>query len=63
MANEKVSKVIFGGQTLIDLTSDTVTADKLIQWKRNSEYTGFPGFLFDDGQAIAVSIPDNISKP
>ena len=31
MANEKVSKVIFGGQVLIDLTSDTVTAAKLLK--------------------------------
>lgn len=27
----KVSKVIFGGQTIIDLTNDTVTADKLLE--------------------------------
>ena len=26
----KISKVIYGGQTLIDLTGDTVTADKLL---------------------------------
>lgn len=31
MANEKVSKIIYYGQTLIDLTGDTVTADKLAQ--------------------------------
>lgn len=32
MANNKyVNKVIFGDETLIDLTSDTVTADKLLQ--------------------------------
>ena len=29
MANQYINKVIFGGQTLIDLTGDTVTADKL----------------------------------
>lgn len=29
MANQYINKVIYGGQTLIDLTSDTVTADKL----------------------------------
>lgn len=29
MANQYVNKVVFGGQTLIDLTGDTVTADKL----------------------------------
>lgn len=27
----KISKVIFGGDTLIDLTADTVTADKLLK--------------------------------
>lgn len=27
----KVSKVIYGGQTLIDLTNDTITADKLLE--------------------------------
>lgn len=27
----KISKVIFGGETLIDLTADTVTADKLLK--------------------------------
>lgn len=25
-----ISKVIYGGETLIDLTADTVTADKLL---------------------------------
>ncbi len=29
MADKKISKVIFGGETLIDLTEDTVTADAL----------------------------------
>lgn len=27
----KVSKIIYGGQTLIDLTNDTITADKLLE--------------------------------
>lgn len=26
-----INKVIYGGQTLIDLTGDTVTADKLLE--------------------------------
>ena len=30
MANEYVNKVIYGGNTLIDLTNDTVTADKIL---------------------------------
>lgn len=31
MANEYVNKVIYGGNTLIDLTNDTVTADKILK--------------------------------
>lgn len=31
MPNQYVNKVVFGNQTLLDLTSDTVTADKLLQ--------------------------------
>lgn len=31
MANEKINKVIYAGQTLIDLTSDTVTAASLLK--------------------------------
>lgn len=31
MANTTYNKIIYGGQTLIDLTSDTVTADKLAE--------------------------------
>lgn len=30
MANEYINKVIYGGNTLIDLTADTVTADKIL---------------------------------
>ena len=30
MANEYINKVIYGGNTLIDLTADTITADKLL---------------------------------
>ena len=30
MANEYINKVIYGGDTLIDLTADTITADKLL---------------------------------
>lgn len=31
MANTTYNKIIYGGQTLIDLTADTVTADKLAE--------------------------------
>jgi hypothetical protein len=27
----KISKIVYGGQTLIDLTADTITADKLLK--------------------------------
>ena len=30
MANKNISKVVYGGKTLIDLTADTITADKLL---------------------------------
>ena len=29
--SKAISKVVFGGNTLIDLTQDTVVADKLLQ--------------------------------
>lgn len=31
VAKKKVSKIVYGGETLIDLTADTVTADKLLK--------------------------------
>lgn len=31
MPNNNINKIIYGGQTLIDLTSDTVTADKILE--------------------------------
>ena len=30
MADKKVNKVVYGGTVLIDLTGDTVTADKVL---------------------------------
>ena len=30
MANQYVNKVIYGGETLIDISSDTVTAAKIL---------------------------------
>lgn len=38
--NPYVNKVQFGNQTLIDLTSDTVTADKLMQGYTAHDRTG-----------------------
>lgn len=30
-SNKKINKVVYEGKTLVDLTSDTVTADKLLK--------------------------------
>lgn len=42
MANEYVNKVIYGGNTLIDLTSDTVTADKILSGYKAHAASGAP---------------------
>lgn len=40
MAEQNVSKVIYGGKTLIDLTQDTVTADKILKSYTTHDATG-----------------------
>lgn len=40
MANSYVNKVVYGGQTLIDLTSDTITADKILSGYTAHDKTG-----------------------
>lgn len=40
MANQYVNKVIYGGNTLIDLTGDTATADKLLAGFTMHDATG-----------------------
>lgn len=42
MANEYVNKVIYGGNTLIDLTGDTVTADKILATYTAHSASGAP---------------------
>ena len=42
MANEYVNKIIYGGNTLIDLTSDTVTADKMLSGYTAHAASGAP---------------------
>ena len=42
MANEYVNKVIYGGNTLIDLTADTVTADKILSGFKAHAASGAP---------------------
>ena len=40
--NEYINKVIYGGNTLIDLTSDTVTADKILSGYTAHAASGAP---------------------
>ena len=40
MANQYVNKVIYGGNTLIDLTSDTITASDLAYGKTAHDKSG-----------------------
>lgn len=42
MANQYVNKVIYGGNTLIDLTGDTVTADKILSGFKAHDKSGAP---------------------
>ena len=42
MANEYINKVIYGGNTLIDLTGDTVTADKILKNYKAHAASGAP---------------------
>lgn len=57
--NTTINKVIYGGKTLIDLTSDTVTADKLLKDftahdKSGSVITGTCTFDVDSTNATAA---------
>lgn len=59
MADKYVSKVVYGGQTLIDLTADTVTADKVLSGytthgKDGAAITGTCTFDADTGDATAA---------
>lgn len=42
MADKNISKVVYGGKTLIDLTADTVTADKLMSTYTAHDKSGAP---------------------
>ena len=60
MAEKTISKVVYGGKTLIDLTSDTVTADKLLSGviahdKSGAAITGACTFDADTSDATAAS--------
>ena len=42
MAEKNISKVVYGGKTLIDLTADTVTADKILSTYTAHDTSGAP---------------------
>jgi len=52
MANEKVNKVIFGSETLVDLTDATASADKIL-----SGYTAYGA----DGNKLTGSAGASVS--
>lgn len=59
MANKNISKVVYGGKTLIDLTADTVTADKVLKNytthdKSGALITGTCTFNADTSDATAA---------
>ena len=59
MADKYVSKVVYGGKTLIDLTADTVTADKVLSGytthgKDGAPITGTCTYDADTGDATAA---------
>ena len=58
MANKNISKVVYGGKTLIDLTADTVIADKMLSGytahdKSGATITGTCTFNADTSDATA----------
>lgn len=60
MANTYVNKVVYGGETLIDLTADTITADKLAKNvtahdKSGAPITGTSTFDADTSDATATA--------
>lgn len=50
---------VCGGNAVVQ----TITPDKLIQGKGNSEHPCLPGFLFGDRQAVTIPVPDDITQP
>lgn len=60
MANQYINKVVYGGETLIDLTADTITADKLAKNvtahdKSGAPITGTSTFDADTSDATATA--------
>ena len=59
MAEKNISKVVYGGKTLIDLTADTVTADKILKGatahdKSGASIVGACTFNADTSDATAA---------
>lgn len=59
MAEKTISKVVYGGKTLIDLTADTVTADKILKGatahdKSGASIVGACTFNADTSDATAT---------
>lgn len=59
MAEKNISKVVYGGKTLIDLTADTVTADKILSTytahdKSGAQIVGTCTFNADTSDATAA---------
>lgn len=59
MAEKNISKVVYGGKTLIDLTADTVTADKILKGatahdKSGASIVGACTFNADTSDATAT---------
>ena len=55
MPNQYKNKVIYGNQTLIDLTSDTITADKLLPGYTAHDATG--ALITGTCEGIQIPIP------
>lgn len=59
MADKNISKVVYGGKTLIDLTADTVTADKLLSTYTAHDKTG----ATITGTCTLMPIPATLLQP
>lgn len=55
MANQYKNKIIYGNQTLIDLTQDTITADKLLAGYTAHDATG--ATITGTCNGVQISVP------
>lgn len=68
MANQYVNKVVVGGETKLDLTGDTVVADKLAKGYKAHDKSGAPivgtnTYDADTGDATAAAAEILDGKP